>query len=214
MINKEEYVRKFNNLVKKIKEDRRFFGASLVIIVLIMIGAGSITGNLILKSLSEKNKLEDKLHLTNLEWKTCQKNLENCKNTTTNLSRQILNLEDNISSLTINLSNCKWEKENYRSSLDECTEIKNNLSEKLDACKDSLDNILKDLSELEKKYKKLNASYENVKTNFAKNKCCPDYEYYAATNDGNILCCYKYNESFICGAGNEFSEDKVTKLKC
>ncbi len=218
MIDREELTRKISNLVRKIKEDKRFFGVTIAtVIILILVGVGSITGNFISKS----SDIENELSLTNLELETCQNNLEECNNTITNLSGQISALEENLSRITENLNNYKSEKEVCEASLDNCTKTKNSLSAELNTSKYKLKEKTKDYRELSQHYDKLSEDYEKIGENFAENKCCPfyrdDYTHYTITEDNNVICCYESGGLYICGFGpdtEEFSEDKVNKLIC
>ena len=213
---KIKWSKKIVDFVRKIKEDRRLLSIIVVAISLIFVGIGSIAGYFVLPSSS----IENELALSQAELKTCQKNLGECNNTTASLSTKISELEKNISKLTSNLSNCKLEKENYKSSLENCTKMKNQISDELKSCKKGLITALNNLDEQKEKYKKLNKSYEEIKTNFAKNKCCPlqklvpDYKYYTVS-ENDILCCRKEDKNYLCGPDEEkTSEEEVKQLIC
>ncbi len=205
-MNKEEIVERVGNFVRKIKEDRRFFGISIVLVVLILIGVGSFTGNMIMKSKS----VENELGISRAELETCQKNLEELISTTTKLSEQVATLEENISLSTADLNRCMMEKENYKYSFENCLELKNQTSAELKICKDDLITVLNDLDE----YEKLLRDCKNLETNFAKSECCPNYDYYTVTDEENILCCYENEGIYFCGAGEETSENEIEELSC
>lgn len=210
MITREEFGRKLSNFINRLKGDRRVLGVFLVVITLVVLGAGSLTGHFILKPSESENELS----LTKLELETCQKNLEKYINTTTNLSEQLSILEGDISVLTGNLNNCNSERDFCDSSLGNCTEKKNILTSELDISK----------HELEKKtdqYDKLLDDYEEIKESFANNKCCSfyndGYRYYTIKEENKIFCCYKLDDLYFCGFGpdvDEVAEDNINELNC
>ncbi len=208
---------KFVNLVR---EDRKAFGVLLVIMFLGVITAGSFTGHVILTE-GGVNEIKNNLSVTQATLDTCQNHLLDCNYEKTGLSNQITSLNGQVSSLNeqmvslnSNLGSCNSEKDAYNSQFQICTSEKENVASDLDFCEEDRGLIMDDLDDCKYDYEDIFEDYEKIEENFAKDKCCPDYDYYTVTDDKNILCCYEDDGDFICGAGEETDDDDVEEVGC
>ncbi len=209
---------KFGTLIR---EDRKVLSVLLVIMFLGVIAAGSLTGHVILTE-GGVNEIKNNLSITEATLDTCQNHLLDCNYEKTGLSNQITSLNgqvgslnEQISSLNSNLGLCNSEKDSYNLQFQNCTNEKNIVASDLDFCEEDRSLIVDNLDDCKYELDDYEMDYEMIKTNFAKDKCCPDdYKYYTVTQDGWVLCCYEHDGDYFCGAGEETDEDDVEELDC
>ncbi|MCK4729919.1 MAG: hypothetical protein KAT28_01230 [Candidatus Aenigmarchaeota archaeon] len=207
---------RFGNFANLVREDRKIFGLLLVVMFLGVIAAGSFTGHVVLTK-EGVNEIKNNLSIAEATLETCQDHLLDCNYEKTGLSNQITSLNgqvgslnEQISLLNSNLGLCNLEKDIYNISLQNCTNEKDILSTKLGNCRTDVDILIEELTE----YEDLQVDYEKIKINFAKDRCCPNYNYYTVTGNSQILCCYKDDGDYICGAGEETDKDDIERLNC
>ena len=193
----KKFASSFENL-RNIKFERKML--SIVIAIVALLGVGSLTGYTVMVL----NQKEDEIASLTSKLNYCNATLEECNIKNAELTDSLSSCRSEVSSLTSDLSSCESEKSEYISSLNECEGEKQSLSQELETYKTTTE-------ELQTKYESLSEKLKAVSENFAKSKCCPDYEYYALI-DNNVLCCYRSGETYICGPGHEVEE--VEPLAC
>jgi len=221
-IERNSFIEKIKSFVKRIKDNFNKLKTdkfqvinqkklvAITIVMIALIGLTSITGFTVMVL----NKRAKTISSLELQLNFCNTTLRDCENTRTQLSNNLSRCEDKNKDLDTNLNKCNTERETYKTDLDTCTQEKGDLYTNLKSCESDLETCNTDLKNLEEEHESLQTSYEKLSYNYAKDKCCPVYQYFTISEKNQILCCYKIEEKYICGAGEELTPDKIRMLDC
>ena len=198
---KDKIKRKFSKIKEVfsgIGEGKKF--ASILIVLIALAGIGSFTGYTVMVLNQKENLIAELTSHVNY------------------LNASLIECTDELTGTKSMLSSCRQEKDTISTQLNSCmsdkSECENSLSECLDEkseLESSLSTTQQEYSQLKEEYDALSQQFNTLSQNFAKLKCCPDYSYYII-KDGNIQCCFKMENKYMCGAGEEAEE--VIPLSC
>lgn len=164
------------------------------------------------------NTLKGDIALCNNNLGTCQQNLTQLmaltENERTTFTNQLAEANESVEECLINL-------ENQKEKIEEVKQLVDNEKKEVAACKSQIvqkdveiSNKTLEVIKISTQKDIMQANYDALERNFARDKCCPTYPFFSTSNN-DLVCCYQDKaNNFICGAGVITSQNKTKQLLC